>query len=136
MANVNANLLSALLQIFNTTTNLFEANAQLPTVSLPATVAFYESFFQVAAGGGTVVPLPLSPTWFAVVLNRNAGGGAQISVRHTASGGAQIAAADSLQLNPGGIWVYANPTETTGGLTGLTLISSAATSQALVALAS
>lgn len=123
MANINVNLAQASLQVLDLTTNLFRVNDLLGNIVLPATGVFYDAYFQAASGAGTVVNLPAATAWFAVVKNLSAT--ATLTVQHTAQGGTQVSAANSLVLQPGGIWMYVNPVETANGLTGLTLVGSA-----------
>jgi hypothetical protein len=130
MANVNINLAGASLQVFDTLNTFFRVNVPEAALVLPASVALYDAYFAVAAGAGTAITLPAATIWFAWV--RNLSGTANITVQHQATGGALQTAANSLILTPqnantpGGIWMYANPTEGAGGLIGLTLISSIA----------
>lgn len=133
MANVSATFAGSSLQVLDLTTNLFRVNDLLAALTLPATAVVYDAYFQAAGGAGTAVTLPAATTFFALVKNLSAT--ATLTVQHTAQGGAQVSAANSLVLLPGGIWAYINTVETSNGLTGLTLISGSGPSPALVMLA-
>lgn len=138
MANLNVILSGATIQVVNTVDSTTRVNSAQGNPTLPAAEDFYNLFFPIAAGGGTVITLPAATVWVAHV--RNLGGingtpAGNITVRFTATGGAQIAVADSPIIVPNGVFSYWNPTEGAGGLTGLTLIASVASTPVEILLA-
>ena len=133
MANVNVVLNSASIQVLDLTTNLFRINSPVGTITLAATAAFYEPYFQAAAGPGSGLSMPTSTLFVVYVKNLSATN--NIQVQFTAIGGAQITAAQSPLLLPGGAFIYWNTVETSGGIVILTLIGSAANTPAEVLLA-
>jgi hypothetical protein len=133
MANINVTLNSASLQVLDLTTNAFRVNSSIGTITLLATASFYDAYFQAAAGAGSVVSLPAATVWFVYVKNLHLT--QSLTVQLTVAGGAQISAANSPILTPGGVFMYANPGEASGGITGVTLIGSGANTSAEVLLA-
>ncbi len=119
MANLSI-ILSASLTVADTT---LSPSPQIVTRSLnnptlAATVCFYDPFFQVNAAP-TVVPLPANTVWVVYVKNLDSTN--NITVTFTPAGGA----AETLLLLPGGVFTYFQTSETTGGITALSLTSSA-----------
>jgi hypothetical protein len=88
--------------------------------TLAATVSFYDPFFQAAAAGSAVT-LPAATVW--IVYVKNLDGAANLTVTFTPVGGG----AETCLLVPGGIFLYYQPTEGAGGITALSLTSSAGT---------
>jgi hypothetical protein len=115
-------LLSATLSVTDTTlspsSTIVTRNLNNPT--LVATVSFYDPFFQAAAGGSAVT-LPAATVWVVYVKNLDAA--QNLTVTFTPAGGA----AETLLLVPGGIFLYFQPSEATGGITALTLTAGAGT---------
>jgi hypothetical protein len=95
--------------------------------TLVATVTFANNFFQCT--GATVVALPAATVWVVYVKNLDAA--ANLTVIYTPAGGV----ASNMLLVPGGIFLYFQPTETSGGITALTLTPSAGTISADVYVA-
>ena len=95
--------------------------------TLAATVSFYDPFFQ--ASTATVVPLPAAVVYIAYVKNLDAA--ATLTVIHTPTGGAS----QSEVLVPGGVFLIFNPSEGAGGITALSLTSSAGPTSAEVMVA-
>ena len=116
------------------TSNLFRLNGVVGTVTLQATASFYDAYLQAAAGGGTVLALPAATVWVVYVKNLHAT--QNLTVQLTVAGGVQISAANSPILVPGGVFMYWNPAEAAGGVTGVTLVGSGANTSAEVLLAS
>lgn len=133
MANVNVNLAGMSLQVFDIVGSFFRVNVQQSVLTLAASVALYESYFPVVSGAGSSITLPATTVWFAVVHNLSATN--SVTVQTQATGGALVSAANSLILAPGGIWLYANNSESAGGLVALTLVSNAASSPVEILLA-
>jgi len=115
-------LLSATLSVTDTTLSpsatIVTRNLNNPT--LAATVSFYDPFFQAGAAP-TTVNLPAATVWVVYVKNLDAA--ANLTVTFTPTGGA----AQTAILVPGGIFLYFQPTEGAGGITALSLTSSAGT---------
>lgn len=130
MANLSI-LLNAILTATDTSISpsptIITRNLNNPTLA-PATVAFYDPFFQVS--GATVVNLPAVTCWVAYVKNLDAA--ANLTVAWTAVG---AAGSSSMLLVPGGIFIYFQPTEGAGGFTAMTLTPSAGTTSAEVFVA-
>jgi len=87
-----------------------------PTLS--ATVCFYDPFFQVNAAP-TTVNLPASTVWVVYVKNLDTTN--NITVSFTPAGGSP----ETCLLLPGGVFIYFQTAETSGGITALSLTSSA-----------
>jgi len=134
MANISVLLNSASIQVLDQTTNLFRLNSVVGTVTLQATASFYDAYLQAAAGAGTVLALPAATVWVVYVKNLHAT--QNLTVQLTVAGGVQISAANSPILVPGGVFMYWNPAEAAGGITGVTLVGSGASTSAEVLLAS
>jgi hypothetical protein len=124
VANINVVLNSASIQVLDLTTNLFRLNSTVGTVTLAATTSFYDAYFLAGTGAGTVVTLPAATVWVVYVKNLHAT--QNVTVQLTVAGGAQISAANSPIVVPGGVFMYWNPSEGAGGVTGVTLIGSGA----------
>jgi hypothetical protein len=124
MANVNVNLAGMSLQVYDILGGFFRVNVQETTITLPASTAAYEAYLLIASGAGTVLPMPAATIWFAIIHNLSAT--ANLTVQAQPVGGALPSAANSPVLTPGGIYIYANQVETTGGLTAITLVQSIA----------
>lgn len=92
--------------------------------TLAATVEYYDPFFQTINGTKTV-PLPAATVWSVYVRNLSAV--TPITVNFTPSGGAS----ETLVLVPGatpgngGLFIYHQPAETSGGITALSLTCTA-----------
>jgi hypothetical protein len=112
--------LSATDVTLSPSTTIVIRNLNNPT--LPATVAFYDPFFQAAPGGSTVA-LPAVTCWVLYVKNLDSA--ANLSVSWNAIGSA---GSSTFILVPGGVFLYMQPTEGAGGFQApLTLTSSAGT---------
>jgi hypothetical protein len=130
MANNMNVILAAVLQVVDTkvspSATIIQRSLNNPT--LDAVVTFYDPFFQVT-NVATTVPLPAATIWVCYVKNLDVA--ANITVTFTPTGGG----AETCVLVPGGLFIYFQPTEGAGGITALTLTSSAATIPACVLLA-
>lgn len=133
MANINVSLNSASIQVLDQASNLFRVNSVVGTITLAATASFYDAYLQAGSGAGTVLTLPAAQIWVVYVKNLHAS--QTLTVQLTVIGGVQISAANSPILPPGGVFMYWNPVETAGGITGVTLIGSAGNTSAEVLLA-
>ena len=133
MANVNVVLNSASIQVLDLTTNLFRINSPVGTITLAATAVFYEPYFQAAASPGSGLSFPAGVLFVVYVKNLSTTN--NIQVQFGVAGGAQLTAAQSPLLLPGGAFIYWNTVETSGGIVILTLIGSAANTPAEVLLA-
>lgn len=122
MANVNVQLNGASIQVLDQN-NVFRVNSPVGQVTLPGNTAFYDSFLSVATSPGTVLTLPATTVW--VVYVNNLSGSLNLTVQLTVAGGVQISAVNSPVLMPGAVFMYWNPVENSGGITGVTLIGSA-----------
>lgn len=120
-------LLNATLSATDTTLSpsatIITRNLNNPQLINGLTV-FYDPFFQATAGGSAVsLPSPPAPATVWVVFVKNLDAAANLTVTFTPTGGA----AETLVLVPGGVFLYFNPTEGSGGITSLTLTASAGT---------
>src|SRR5579859_1448845 len=129
MANLSV-LLSANLTLADTTLSPSPTivSRSLNNPTLAATVTFYDPFFQAAAGGSAVT-LPAATVWVVYVKNLDLA--ANLTVAFTPAGGAS----ETCLLVPGGLFLYFQPSEGAGGITALTLTSSAGTINTEVFLA-
>ena len=133
MANVNAILDAASVQIVDIATNTYRVNSPVGDITLAATKAAYESYFNVAGGAGTALSLPAATIWFLYVKNLDTT--ANLTVQFQATGGSLNSAANSEILTPGGVKIYANPSEGAGGIIAVTLISSVGSTAAEILMA-
>lgn len=129
MANINVTLAGAAIQVVDVATASTRVNSSLGNPTLPAAESTYIDFLPIAAGAGTILTLPAATIWFLSI--RNLGGingtpAGNITALLQAAGGALPAAANSPILLPNGCLIYANTTETAGGLIAVTLIASIA----------
>ena len=127
MSNVNV-VTGLTIQAVDITANVTPYNRALQGILLPVTVWASADFLQVLTTG-TVITLPAATVWYVYVRNLSAN---DITLTYTPAGGA----ATSVVLLPitssfGGIFLYANTTETGGGgITALSLTAASATSSA------
>lgn len=122
MPNVNVLLDAASVQVIDLATNNYRVNTGIGTITLPASVAAYDSCLNVAISPGTVLSLPTTTVWFFYVKNLDAA--ANITVQFQVTGGSLNSAANSEVLAPGGVKLFCNPTEAAHGIIAVTLISS------------
>ena len=113
--------------------NVYRVNSPVGAITLGATKAAYESYFNVAGGAGTVLSLPAATVWVVYVKNLDAAANLTVQVQPT--GGALPSAANSPVLTPGGVYVYWNTSEGAGGVTAVTLVSSVGNTAAEILLA-
>lgn len=132
MSNVNIVLDSASVQVIDITSSAYQVNSPVGNITLVGTDASYQSYAQIATAG-TALTLPATTVW--VVYVKNLSTTATITVRMQVTGGSLPAAADSPLLPAGGVFLYWAPVETSGGIIGVTLVSSAGPSPAEVLLA-
>jgi hypothetical protein len=122
MPNISV-LLNATLSATDTTltpsATIVTRNLNNPT--LAATVVFYDPFFQ-ASNGGSAVTLPAATCWIAYVKNLDAT--TNLTVAWTAVG---ASGSSTMLIVPGGIFLYMQPSEGSGGFTALTLTSATGT---------
>jgi len=137
MANVNVILDAASVQIVDTAStvnpNAYRVNSPIGEITLAATKAAYESYFNVAGGAGTSLSLPAATIWFLYVKNLDAV--ANLTIQFQAAGGSLNSSANSEILTPGGVKIYANASEGAGGISAITLISSVGNTAAEILLA-
>jgi hypothetical protein len=135
--NLNIVLSSAILQVVQNTDSSQRVNSPV-SVTLPGAEASYFEYLQIAAGGGSVIPLPAVTIWVACVMNLGGVNGSpagNLTVQYQAVGGALNSAANSRVIVPLGIDWYFNPTEGAGGIQALTLVASVANTPARILLA-
>lgn len=134
MANINAQLAGANLQVIDNAASIQRVNSPISTLVAQATANAYFPYLLVPSGGPLSLVLPASPCWTLAV--RNISGSATISIIITPNGGAAwispyVLVASGLFLT---IVNYStNPSA--GGFTAVTLQASAATTYAEVLLA-
>lgn len=92
--------------------------------TLAATTEFYDPFFQTS-NGTKVVTLPAATVWSVYVRNLSNTG--PITVNYTPSGGisTSIVLVQGATAGNGGIFIYHQPAETSGGITALSLTATA-----------
>jgi hypothetical protein len=107
---------------------------QLNNPTLAATVAYYDPFFQTVAGT-KAIPLPAATVWVLYVRNLSTTG--NITLNYTPAGGAStsvILVAGATAGN-GGLFTYAQPAESAGGITAATITAGAVLSACVLAAA-
>lgn len=137
-ANVNIILSGASIQVVNTVDSTTRVNSTVGNPTLGGANAVYDNFLPIAAGAGTTITLPSGTVWVVYVKNQggiNGSPSGNITVQLTVAGGAQIASGSSPVLLPNGVFMYWNTAETTGGITGVTLIASVANTPVEILLA-
>ena len=122
MSNVNVLLDAASVQIIDLATNTYRVNTGIGTVTLTASNALYGEYTTVPVSPGIPLSLPDTTVW--VVYIKNLSATANITVQIQAAGGTLASAANSPILVPGAVYIYWSPSESAGGITGVTLISS------------
>lgn len=132
MPNVSTILDSASVQVIDTATSTYRVNSPIGNITLSATVADYQSYRLIANGGGTSLTLPAATVWFVYVKNLDAA--ANLTVQFQVTGGSLNSAANSEVLTPGGVKIYANPSEGAGGIIAITLVSSVGNTPAEILL--
>jgi hypothetical protein len=130
--NVSVILDAASVQVIDTVTSTYRVNSAIGDITLNANEASYQSFLPVATAG-TALTLPTTTIWVVYVKNLDAA--ATLTVQVQPTGGALPSAANSPVLPPGGVYIYWAPLETSGGITAVTLKSSAGPTAAEVLLA-
>jgi len=97
----------------------------LNNATLAATNSFYDPFFQTINGTKTV-NLPGATVWCVYV--RNLSNSNPITVNFTPSGGASetLVLVQGATAGNGGVFIYHQPAETSGGITALSLTATAA----------
>lgn len=134
MANLNAQLAGANLQLIDNATSVQRVNSPVATIVAQLAAAFYDPYFLVTNGAPTSVTLPGATVWNISI--KNLSGTNTVSIVLTPTGGA--AWASPYVLVPNGIFLTmatfaSNPG--TGGFTALSLGSSGANTFAEVYLA-
>jgi hypothetical protein len=132
MSNINVLLNSASVQVLDQATLTYRVNTPVGTITLSATGSNHE-VIPIQGGGGNVLVFPVAVLWAVYVKNLDSV--ANITVQVQAVGGALTSAANSPILTPGGVWMYFNPAETAGGISAITLVSSAGPSPVELLLA-
>lgn len=96
----------------------------LNNLTLNATNAFYDPFFQTI-NGTKVVNLPGATVWMVYV--RNLSNTAPMTVVFTPTGGAAetLVLVQGATAGNGGVFIYHNPAETSGGITALSITATA-----------
>lgn len=119
MANVNMSLSGAALVVTSAATSSQIVNSNSGSPTLACTVSVYEVLHLT---GSTTLTLPAATTYFVWIRNLTAG--QTVECKLTPAGGA--APANGLVLLANGMLTYVNTAETSGGVTAITLIPSAA----------
>lgn len=125
MANLNAQLAGANIQVIDNSVSVQRVNSPIATIVAQTSAAFYDPYFLVANPGPSAVTLPGTTVW--VLYIRNLSGTNTISITLTPAGGS--AWASPYVLVPSGIFMTmatfsSNPAS--GGFTALSLGSSGA----------
>jgi hypothetical protein len=96
----------------------------LNNLTLAATVSYYDPFFQTI-NGTKVVPLPAATVWTVYVRNLSNTG--PMTVNFTPSGGASetLVLVAGATAGNGGVFIYHQPAETSGGITALSITAAA-----------
>lgn len=133
MANLNAQLAGANLQLIDNAASVQRVNSPITTIVAQTTAAFYDPYFLVANPGPASLTLPATTVW--VVSIKNLSGANTISITLTPAGGS--AWASPYVLVPSGLFLTmatfsSNPAN--GGFTALSLGSSGAGTYAEVLL--
>lgn len=133
MPNASVILDSASVQVIDSATSTYRVNSPIGNITLSATSAVYESYTLVPASPGGALAMPASTMW--VVYVKNLDPTAIITVQVQPAGGALPSAVNSPKLPPGAVYIYWSPLETSGGIVGVTLISSVGNTPVEVLLA-
>lgn len=136
-ANINVILNGASIQVVNTNDSTTRVNSSAGNPTLSASESTYMDFLPIAVAG-TVLTLPVATIY--VLYIRNLGGinsapSGSITVSFTASGGAQVAAANAPVILPGGVFAIWNSSNSSGGITAVTLTASTANTPVEVLMA-
>lgn len=119
MANVNAQLAGANLQVIDNAASTQRVNSPIATLVAQATASFYDAYFAVTNGAPTSIVLPAATVWtFAV---RNLSGANNITIIGTPAGGA--AWASGYVLVPSGLFLTIASYSTNPGAGGFTTIA-------------
>jgi hypothetical protein len=132
MSNVNVILDSASVQVIDITSSTYRVNSPVGNITLVGSEASYQSFAAIATAGPALT-LPATTIWVVYVKNLDAA--ATLTVQVQPTGGALPSAANSPVLPPGGVYIYWAPVESSGGITAVTLKSSAGPTAAEILLA-
>lgn len=137
MPNLSVQLNAASIQVIDTGNaaypSAYRVNSPVGDITLTASKADYQSYANIASSSGTTLTLPAATIWFLYVKNLDAV--ANLTVRFQATGGILNTAANSEILTPGGVKIYANPSEGAGGIIAVTLISSVGNTAAEILMA-
>src|SRR5712692_9964941 len=101
MANLNAQLVGANLQVIDNTASIQRVNSPIASIVAQASASFYDAYFSVPNPGPTSLVLPGATVW--VVAIRNLSGANNISITLTPTGGA--AWASPYVLVPSGLFL-------------------------------
>lgn len=134
MANINAQLASANIQVIDNAASIQRVNSPIATILAQVAASFYDAYFLVPNAAPVSLVLPAATVW--VVFIRNISGTNTVSVTATPAGGA--AWTSPLVLVPNSIFLYMATFATNpgaGGLTAISIQSSGATTYAEILLA-
>jgi hypothetical protein len=134
MANANAQLAGANLQIIDNSNSVQRVNSPITTIVAQTNATFYDTYFLVASPGPASLTLPGATVW--VLSIKNLSGSNTISITLTPTGGA--AWASPYVLVPNGIFLTMATFSTnpgSGGFTALSLGASGANTYAEIFMA-
>lgn len=126
-SNLNVQV-NSVLQVIENSSSTAIVNFNFSPTALGATASFFDAYFQVPTTGATP-SLPSATVYWFLVVNKDAT--ANITLAFTPTGGSS----ETVVLTPGGFLMYGLNSESAGGITAMTLTSSAGTISALVLLA-
>lgn len=119
MANLNAQLQGANLQVIDNAVSVQRVNSPIATIVAQCAASFYDAYFAVANPGPTTLVLPGTTVWNIAI--RNLSGANTISVTLTPTGGAPWASA--YVIAPNGLFLTMVPFATNPGAGGFTACS-------------
>jgi len=96
----------------------------LNNLTLAATTSFYDPFFQTINGTKTV-NLPAATVWTVYVRNLSNVGPMTVNFTPTGQPACSIVLVAGATAGNGGVFIYHQPAETSGGITALTITAAA-----------
>lgn len=119
MANINAQLVGANLQVIDNAASTQRVNSPIASLVAQCTASFYDAYFAVSNGAPTAITLPATTVW--VFFVRNLSGTNTITIVGTPAGGS--AWASGYVLPPSGLFGTIATFATNPGSGGFTAIS-------------
>lgn len=119
MANINAQLAGANLQVIDNAASTQRVNSPIATLVAQATASFYDAYFAVTNGAPTAITLPAATIWTVGI--RNLSGANNITIIGTPATG--VAWASGYVLVPSGLFLTIASYSTNPGAGGFTAIS-------------